>query len=56
MTANGEVNRPLAITESDPPLPSTDAPAVRATWWCLRRYGVRLPAERGVIQIDGGVR
>ena len=27
---------------------------VVACWWAMRREGVRLPAERGVIVIDGG--
>ena len=27
---------------------------LRHMWWRLRRRGVRLPAERGVIVIDGG--
>ncbi len=27
---------------------------VVACWWRMRREGVRLPADRGVIVIDGG--
>ncbi len=27
---------------------------VVSCWWRMRREGVRLPAERGVIVIDGG--
>ena len=29
---------------------------VRALWWRMRRRGVDLPAERGVIVVDGGRR
>ena len=36
-----------------PKLPR-DEIALRSTWWRLRRHhGVNLPAERGVIVIDG---
>lgn len=33
-----------------------DLPEVRATWWRVRRAGAPLPAEAGVIVIEGGRR
>jgi hypothetical protein len=33
-----------------------DLQACRGLWWRLSRQGVRLPAEAGVILLDGGAR
>ena len=42
----------------DPPLPTDDQSfllrSLRTLWWSHRRTGGRLPAERGIILIDGG--
>ncbi len=44
--------------ELDGFIPRTIRPQERslvvACWWRMRREGVRLPADRGVIVIDGG--
>lgn len=29
---------------------------VREVWWRLRRAGVHLPAERGIVTLDGGAK
>ena len=51
--------RPLQALDPDltfwTPLDEATLAVLRRTWWRLRRhYGVRLPAERGVIVINGG--
>lgn len=50
--------RPLQALHPDltfrTPLDEATLAVLRRTWWRLRRHhGVRLPAERGVILIDG---
>ena len=35
-------------------LPSSDRSLVRSLFWAMRREGVTLPAQRGVIVIRGG--
>ncbi len=51
--------RPLQASKPDltvcAPLDEATVAALRQAWWRLRRHhGVRLPAERGVIVINGG--
>ncbi len=36
------------------PVHPDEIPELRATWWRLARAGHRLPAESGVIVIEGG--
>ncbi len=36
------------------PMRPSERSLVVACWWRMRREGVRLPADRGVIVIDGG--
>ena len=36
------------------PMRAKERSFVVCTWWAIRREGVRLPAERGVILIEGG--
>ncbi len=36
------------------PMRPEERSLVVACWWAMRREGVRLPADRGVIVIDGG--
>ncbi len=36
------------------PMRPSERSLVVACWWAMRREGVRLPAEKGVIVIDGG--
>ena len=36
------------------PMRKSERSLVVACWWAMRREGVKLPAERGVILIDGG--
>ena len=54
----GLVPPPAApVKTADPwkPLDSATLTEVRRIWWNhRRRYGVRLPAQRGVIMIQGG--
>ncbi len=42
----------LAFGYGIPPGPALTE--VRCLWWRQRRQGLRLPAERGVIVIEGG--
>ena len=36
------------------PIRADEIPELRALWWRQARLGHRLPAERGVIVIEGG--
>ncbi len=36
------------------PIRADEIPMLRAMWWRQARLGHRLPAERGVIVIEGG--
>ncbi len=36
------------------PMRPSERNLVVACWWAMRRAGVKLPAEKGVIVIDGG--
>lgn len=49
---------PIAFTPwsvwCDPNLDNEIRTNLRRLWWQFRREGVRLPAEHGVIMIDGG--
>ncbi len=42
---DGFIPRPMRLEERS---------LVVACWWRMRREGVRLPTEKGVIVIDGG--
>lgn len=45
----------LAVLEFNPEMPASDRTAVVAMWWRLRRrHGIDLPAQPGVIVIEGG--
>jgi hypothetical protein len=37
-------------------LPPNERSLTVAVWWRMRREGVKLPAEKGVIVIEGGLR
>ena len=47
------INLPVAAFHPRPMRPS-ERSLVVCSWWAMRREGVILPAEKGVIVIDGG--
>jgi hypothetical protein len=70
MSSNIVPDSPATGPESDPDPPpdldpkthriiaqhyfGVDLRAVRETWWSFAREGVELPAQKGVILLDGG--
>ena len=53
----GDLGRTAFIDIADlvpRPVRADEIPELRAIWWRQARLGHRLPAERGVIVIEGG--
>ena len=50
MASEADQDRIPTIWERPPP---EDLPRLRAIWWEMRRAGLYLPAEPGVIVVDG---
>ena len=48
-----ERRRIQSLTDRLPPLTERDKEEARVVWWRQVRLGHRLPAERGVIVVDG---
>ena len=58
-SVTGKIRQPLPTMEASsrppaPPLADLPLAALRCVWWSHRRHGHTLPAEPGIIVLDGG--